>query len=94
MLILGTRDNARDTDLSDILPEDIEEKVKELADVSMGTEIADDDIMNIQYLCDQVHTDFISIPLTSDYPFSWAQAFWLLLPVMWCIVLMATATNV
>lgn len=40
--------------MSDILPEDVEEKVKEAAEISMGTEITEDDINNIQQLCDQV----------------------------------------
>lgn len=52
--IIGTRDNTGNSDLSDILPEEIEEKVKEAAEISMGTEISDDDIINIQHLCDQV----------------------------------------
>ncbi|KAI8427325.1 hypothetical protein MSG28_001904 [Choristoneura fumiferana] len=52
--LVGTRDNASKTDLSDILPEDLEEKVKEAAEISMGTEISDDDIQNIQNLCDEI----------------------------------------
>lgn len=52
--IIGTREHAVNSDLSDILPEELEEKVKELAEVSMGTEIAEEDIINIQHLCDQV----------------------------------------
>lgn len=52
--IIGTRENAANSDLSDILPEEIEEKVKEAAEISMGTEISEEDIMNIQNLCDQV----------------------------------------
>lgn len=52
--IIGTRENTSTSDLSDILPEDVEEKVKEAAEVSMGTEISDDDILNILQLCDQV----------------------------------------
>lgn len=52
--LIGTRDNAVKSDLSDILPEEVEEKVKEAAEVSMGTEISDDDILNIEHLCDQV----------------------------------------
>jgi len=51
---MGFRTNCSKTDLSDILPEDIEEGVKEAAEVSMGTEISDADIGNIQELCDQV----------------------------------------
>jgi nucleolar protein 58 len=42
------------SDLSDILPEEVEAKVKEAAEISMGTEISEDDIQNIQHLCDQV----------------------------------------
>lgn len=42
------------TDLSDILPEDVEEKVKEAAEISMGTEISDEDTINIQALCDEI----------------------------------------
>lgn len=63
------------SDLSDILPEDVEEKVKEAAEIvrvdifliqtwiililaihlqSMGTEISEEDIMNIQSLCDEI----------------------------------------
>nr|XP_033324527.1 nucleolar protein 58 [Megalopta genalis]XP_033324528.1 nucleolar protein 58 [Megalopta genalis]XP_033324529.1 nucleolar protein 58 [Megalopta genalis] len=52
--IIGTRENTSNSDLSDILPEDVEEKVKEAAEISMGTEISEDDILNIQHLCDQV----------------------------------------
>ncbi|XP_023954130.2 nucleolar protein 58 [Bicyclus anynana] len=52
--LMGTRDHAAKTDLSDILPEDLEEKVKEAAEISMGTEISDDDIVNIQNLCDEI----------------------------------------
>ncbi|XP_041968245.1 nucleolar protein 58 [Aricia agestis] len=52
--LIGTRDNASKTDLSDILSEDLEEKVKEAAEISMGTEISEDDIVNIQNLCDEI----------------------------------------
>lgn len=52
--IVGTRENTANSDLSDILPEEVEERVKEAAEISMGTEISDDDILNIQNLCDQV----------------------------------------
>lgn len=52
--IIGTRENTSSSDLSDILPEEVEEKVKEAAEISMGTEISEDDILNIQHLCDQV----------------------------------------
>lgn len=51
---MGMRSNAINLDLSDILPEDQEAKIKELAEVSMGTEIAPDDVANIMHLCDEV----------------------------------------
>lgn len=52
--IIGTREFTATSDLSDILPEEVEAKVKEAAEISMGTEISEDDIQNIQHLCDQV----------------------------------------
>ncbi len=55
--VMGLRTNAATTDLSDVLPEEIEEKVKEAAEISMGTEISDEDILNITHLCEQVTTD-------------------------------------
>merc|ERR1711894_184750 len=50
----GTRENAKSIDLSDVLPEEVEEKVKEAAEISMGTEISGEDIINIKHLCLQV----------------------------------------
>merc|ERR1711872_557863 len=52
--LMGTRDNAKTIDLSDILPEEVEEKVKEAAEISMGTEVSEEDIINIKHLCQQV----------------------------------------
>ena len=52
--VMGTRENCKNTDLIDILPEDIEARVKEAAEISMGTEISDIDMFNIKHLCDQV----------------------------------------
>jgi len=51
---MGTRDNAKHVDLSEILPEDVEERVKEAAEISMGTEISEQDITNINHLCEQI----------------------------------------
>ena len=51
---MGVRTNATKTDLSDILPEDVEAKVKEAAEISMGTEISETDILNINHLAKQV----------------------------------------
>lgn len=39
LLIAGIRQNAGETDLSEILPEEVEEEVKAAAEVSMGTEV-------------------------------------------------------
>ncbi|KAJ3413102.1 Nucleolar protein 58 [Chytridiales sp. JEL 0842] len=57
---MGFRTNASKTDLSSVLPEELEKEVKDAAEISMGTEISDEDIENITFLADQI----ISI---SDY---------------------------
>lgn len=54
ILSMGMRTSGSNTDLSDILPEEIEGAVKAAAEVSMGTEITDDDLENIQSLAEQV----------------------------------------
>lgn len=55
VLKCGMRPNFAKSDLSDILEEETTEAaVKEAAEVSMGTEIADLDIINIQALAEQV----------------------------------------
>lgn len=41
-------------DMSDILPEHLEKELKWAAEISMGTEISEEDIFNIKNLCDQV----------------------------------------
>lgn len=51
---MGMRTNAANTDLTDILPEEIEAAVKAAAEVSMGTEITEEDLDNIQALAEQV----------------------------------------
>jgi len=51
---MGFRTNASTSDLSDIMEEEIEEDVKEAAEISMGTEISDGDLANIQHLAEQV----------------------------------------
>merc|ERR1712142_594003 len=52
--IMGFRENAKNTDMSGVLPEEVEEKVKEMAEIYMGTEISDEDMINIRHLCQQV----------------------------------------
>ena len=54
ILSMGMRTNAAEADLSDVLPEEIETAVKAAAEVSMGTEITDDDLDNIKALAEQV----------------------------------------
>jgi nucleolar protein 58 len=54
ILKMGMRTNASTTDLADILPEEIETAVKAAAEVSMGTEITDEDLENIKLLAEQV----------------------------------------
>lgn len=54
MLIIGQRENAVKCDLSDILTEDVEERVKEAAETSMGSEVSEYDAEHMQGLCIQV----------------------------------------
>ncbi|KAK5175436.1 Nucleolar protein 58 [Saxophila tyrrhenica] len=54
ILSVGMRTACATTDLSDILPEEIESAVKAAAEVSMGTEITEEDLDNIQALAEQV----------------------------------------
>ena len=55
VLKCGFRTNFKETDLSDVLEEETTEAaLKEAAEVSMGTEVAELDIINIQSLAEQV----------------------------------------
>ena len=51
---LGMRGQIAEADLSSVLEEEKEEEVRAAAEVSMGTEVSDQDIENILHLCDQV----------------------------------------
>lgn len=51
---MGTRSEVMNMDFSDILSDDVESAMKEVCQVSMGTEIAPTDVLNIGFLCDQV----------------------------------------
>lgn len=53
---LGFRTNSYTVDFSEILPEDLEHQLKDLSQVSMGTEISQEDLDNIIMLADQVIT--------------------------------------
>jgi nucleolar protein 58 len=50
----GFRTNAATTDFSAILPEEMAKEVREASQISMGTEISQEDISNIMELCSQV----------------------------------------
>jgi len=52
--VLGQKSNAAGSDLSAILPEEVEDELKKAAEISMGTDISEEDMENIIYLCDQV----------------------------------------
>ncbi|KAI0017768.1 nucleolar protein 58 [Xylariomycetidae sp. FL0641] len=54
IMTMGMRQNAANTDLSEILPDDIEARLKAGAEVSMGTEIGEIDLENIKLLAEQV----------------------------------------
>lgn len=54
VLKMGFRSSGRKTDLSSILPEEIEAAVKAAAEISMGTDISDEDLETISALAEQV----------------------------------------
>ncbi|VDK41845.1 unnamed protein product [Anisakis simplex] len=51
---IGMRHDAEKTDLSSILPEELEARVKDEAEISAGCDISDSDLANIRLLCDQI----------------------------------------
>jgi nucleolar protein 58 len=50
----GFRTNASTTSLAAILPEDLEATLKVAAEISMGSEVSEQDMEHIKYLCDSV----------------------------------------
>jgi len=54
LMKMGVRTQCKSLDFSDILPEEVELEMKDAAEISMGTEVSEDDIANILQLCDQV----------------------------------------
>ena len=57
---MQTRENAADTDFEGILEEEVAADLKEIATISMGTEISAEDMSNITALCDQVGMMLVS----------------------------------
>jgi len=55
ILKMGDRENAKRTDFEDVLTEELAAKVKEAAEVSMGCEVGDDDLRNMQNLCTEIN---------------------------------------
>ena len=57
---MTTRDKAADIDFSQIsLHEEVEAQLKDAAVVSMGTEVSEEDMLNILALCDQVRLKLV-----------------------------------
>ncbi|OAA46311.1 nucleolar protein NOP58-like protein [Metarhizium rileyi] len=54
ILTVGMRTNIADSDLSEILPEEVEVAIKAAAEISMGTEMMEEDLDNIKLLAEQV----------------------------------------
>lgn len=54
ILAAGMRSNIADTDLSEVLPEELETAVKTAAEVSMGTDITEEDLVSIKHCAEQV----------------------------------------
>jgi hypothetical protein len=51
---MGTRDLAASIDFSGVLEQEVEDALKAAAQISMGTEISQEDLDNIMALADQV----------------------------------------
>uniref|UniRef100_A0A183BU19 Nop domain-containing protein n=1 Tax=Globodera pallida TaxID=36090 RepID=A0A183BU19_GLOPA len=51
---IGMKQNALAADLSTILPEELAERVRQEAEISMGTDISELDLVHIIELCDQI----------------------------------------
>lgn len=53
---MGTREKSADVDFSGVLEQEVEDALKAAAQISMGTEISEEDLSNIIALCDQVRS--------------------------------------
>ena len=52
--LMGTRERAVELDFSGVpLEEEVETTLKDAAKISMGTEVSEEDMLNIMELCDQ-----------------------------------------
>ena len=51
---MGVRTSCKTTDFSSFMPEEVEVEMKEAAEISMGTEVSEEDVANILMLVDQV----------------------------------------
>lgn len=51
---MGLRKNCKTVDLKEILPEEVEEQLKEAAEISMGCEISEEDLQTVFHLADRV----------------------------------------
>jgi nucleolar protein 58 len=58
---MGTRDKSADVDFSGVLEQEVEDALKAAAQISMGTEISEEDLSNIIALCDQVRNPCSSV---------------------------------
>ncbi|EGO56957.1 hypothetical protein NEUTE1DRAFT_65898 [Neurospora tetrasperma FGSC 2508] len=67
IVTMGMRSNATTADLSEILPHEIEAAVKAAADISMGTEVSEEDLQNIKYLAERVIDYSVYRKQLSDY---------------------------
>ena len=52
--IIGRRNNINDAKISEIVNDEVEEQIRHAAEVSMGTEILEEDEENIRILCKQI----------------------------------------
>ncbi|KAF1780213.1 NOSIC protein [Phytophthora cactorum] len=64
VLKMGMRTQVKTLDFSDILSEDVEASMREVCEVSMGTDISEEDVINISALCEQNRMNAIAPNLT------------------------------
>ena len=57
--VSGHRLNISKADLADLLPEELEEELRAAAEISMGSEVSDNDMDIIKDLCEQVSLSWL-----------------------------------